>query len=115
MMELAGAPIPERLNVGVCGLRSDTIDWDRLEEWCRDLLEREGSHYLQEQALTAMMLAGGPRIAAPAEQYVVRPGRSETQRPTAALHHYVAESKALYFRFGWRHACSTLHCSRDNP
>ncbi len=102
MTELAGAPIPERLNVGVCGLRSDAIDWDRLEAWCRNLLEREGSHYLQEQALTAMLLAGGPRAAAPAEQYVVRPSRSETEGPTAALHHYVAESKTWYFRFGWR-------------
>ena len=57
MTELAGATIPDKLNVGVCGLRSDAIDWDRLEYWCGEMLKREGSHYLQEQALTAMLVA----------------------------------------------------------
>jgi hypothetical protein len=103
MTELAGAPIPDRFNVGICGLKSDAIDWGRLESWCGTMLEREGSHYLQEQALTAMLVAAGPRAAAPAADYIVRPTRSETERPTAVLHHYVAESKAWYFRFGWRH------------
>ena len=31
MKELVGAPIPQRVNVGACGLRSDTINWERLE------------------------------------------------------------------------------------
>jgi hypothetical protein len=104
MTELAGGPIPDRLNVGVCGLRSDLIDWERLEAWCSTLLEREGSHYLQEQALTAMLLANSPRVATPEKDYLVHPDRAETQSPTAILHHYVAESKAWYFRFGWRHS-----------
>ncbi len=106
MAELVGGPVPRRVNVGVCGLRSDAIDWDRLEVWCRTLLEREGSHYLQEQALTAMLVAGQACAVGPAADYVVRPTRSESERPTAALHHYVAESKAWYFRFGWRHAAA---------
>jgi len=104
MTELAGAPIPRRVNVGLCGLNSDTIDWHLLETWCRATLEREGGHYLQEQALVAMMMAGVARAAAPEEQYKVRPSRVETIHPSAALHHYVAESKAWYFRFGWRGA-----------
>jgi hypothetical protein len=102
MAELAGAPVPQRLNVGLIGLRSEDVDWERLEHWCAALIEREGTHYLQEQALTAMLVARGPRAAAPAGDYVVRPTRAQTERPTAALHHYVAESKAWYFRFGWR-------------
>ncbi len=102
MTELAGAPIPSRLNVGMCGLQSDAIDWDCLEAWCRVLLEREGSHYLQEQALVAMLTAGSPRAVAPAERYIVKPSRAETEHPSAALHHYVAETKAWYFRFGWQ-------------
>jgi len=107
MAELAGTPVPDRVNVGICGLRSDAIDWDRLEHWCRVLLEREGSHYLQEQALTAMLVAGQSRAKAPAAEYVVRPTRAESLCPTAVLHHYVAESKAWYFRFGWRHAATS--------
>lgn len=109
MTELAGASIPDKLNVGICGLRSEEIDWQRLEYWCGAMLEREGSHYLQEQALTAMLLAGRPRDEAPAKDYVVRPTRTESLRPTTILHHYVAESKAWYFRFGWR------HCVRATP
>jgi hypothetical protein len=104
MERLAGAPIPGRLNVGVCGLRGEDVDWDRLEAWCRTLIEQEGPHYLQEQALTAMLLAGRPCAVAPAADYVALPGRAEVERPAAVMHHYVAESKAWYFRFGWRAA-----------
>ncbi|HEV3439688.1 MAG TPA: glycosyl transferase, partial [Gemmata sp.] len=71
-------------------------------------LKREGSHYLQEQALTAMLVADQSREEAPATEYVVRPTREETEQPTTILHHYVAESKAWYFRFGWRH-CVRAH------
>jgi hypothetical protein len=108
MTELAGAPVPDKLNVGICGLQSDAIDWERLEYWCRVMLEREGSHYLQEQALTAMLMAAGARTAAPAGEYIVQPTRAEAKQPTAILHHYVAESKAWYFRFGWRHCLGGL-------
>jgi hypothetical protein len=102
LRELAGGPVPDRVNVGVCGLRSDDIDWDRLEAWCRATLDREGSHYLQEQALTALLLAGRDRVALDETEYVVRPSRDESRRPRAALHHYVAEAKAWYFRYGWQ-------------
>jgi len=106
MSELVNAPIPRRLNVGICGLNSETIDWNRLETWCNVMLHREGSHYLQEQAIVAMLMANQPRAVAPASEYVVQPSRAETKHPTAALHHYVAESKAWYFRFGWRKCIS---------
>jgi glycosyltransferase involved in cell wall biosynthesis len=102
--KMAGAPLAERLNVGLIGLRSDTIDWDRLEAWCRTLLEQHGSQYLLEQGLTAMLLAGQECLAAPEADYVVLPSADEVRRPRAVLHHYVAESKAWYFRFGWRNA-----------
>lgn len=102
LAELAGGSVPDRVNVGVCGLKSDEIDWDKLEKWCRLTLEREGSHYLQEQALTALLLSGRERLALHEVGYLVRPTATETKRPTAKLHHYVAESKAWYFRFGWR-------------
>jgi hypothetical protein len=102
MEELSGAPIPSRLNVGMIGLRSEAINWDHLEIWCRTMLAREGSHYLQEQALTAMMMGNQECKIAPKEDYVVMPSRTETERPQAVLHHYVGVSKAWYYRFGWR-------------
>jgi hypothetical protein len=108
--ELAGTPLPQRLNVGVCGMQSDAIDWDRLEFWCRNLILRAGSHYLLEQALTAMMLAGVACRVAPEKDYVALPSRAEAQRPGAVLHHYVAESKAWYFRYAWRQALMLDKC-----
>lgn len=100
--ELAGVSLAERLNVGVIGLKSETVDWERLESWCRTLLERHGSHYLLEQGLTAMLLAGQPCAVAPETDYVALPPADEVRRPRAVMHHYVAESKAWYFRYGWR-------------
>ena len=102
MRSLAGAEIPDCLNVGICGLQSESIDWPKLEYWCRELTSKEGSHYLQEQALVAMLLAGKPRSEAPLGDAIVAPSRTESTFPSAALHHYVAESKAWYFRFAWR-------------
>lgn len=113
MTELTGASIPRQLNVGVCGLKSEDIDWNRLETWCRVMLEREGSHYLQEQALVAMLMADRVRSVAPADEYVVRPTREETERPTAVLHHFVAESKAWYFRFGWQQSFFAMSQALD--
>ena len=40
----------------------------------------------------------------PPDDYIVMPGESECQASTAALHHYVAESKRWYFRTNWRRA-----------
>ena len=103
MASLAQAEIPERLNVGICGLKSEDIDWEQLEAWCKTMIEQEGTHYYQEQALTAMLLAGKPCAVAPAEDYIVMPTREEVINPKAILHHYVADSKSWYFRYGWKY------------
>lgn len=102
MAGLAGAPIPSRVNVGFTGLQSDAIDWERLEFWCRRLIETYGTQYYLEQALIAMLLAGRPCAVAPAEDYVVMPDENECRAPRAVLHHYVAGSKRWYFRRTWR-------------
>jgi hypothetical protein len=103
MERLAGAPIPPLVNVGLCGLRSDDLDWAELESWCAELIGRERTNYYLEQALVAMLVARRqPCAVAPARDYVTCPGRAETQAPTAVMHHYVAASKRWYFRYGWR-------------
>jgi hypothetical protein len=112
---LAGGSLPERINVGACGLRSELIDWDLMEWWCSRLLRAEGSHYLLEQALTALLLRGTPGAAAPPGDYVVRPDRHEALAPTAALHHYVAESKRWYLRASWRISCEQFLVSAQQP
>ena len=81
MEELAGHPIPPLVNVGFCGLRSDAIDWDELERWCKELVAREGMSYFLEQAITAMLVAGKPRAEASAVDYRVLPDLLEGRAP----------------------------------
>lgn len=108
MEELADASLPERVNVGMVGLRSEMIDWNALEHWCREMNEREKSSYLQEQALTAMLFAGRDRAVAPRPEYLTLPSVEEGRSPSATLHHYVAESRRAYFQYGWRHVLQSL-------
>jgi hypothetical protein len=103
MERLAAAPIPPLVNVGLCGLRSESLDWDELESWCRELIAKEKTSYYLEQALVAMLAARAqPCAIAPAADYVTKPERAEALQPTAVMHHYVAESKRWYFQHGWR-------------
>jgi hypothetical protein len=89
--------------VGVCGLRSDALDWPRLEFWCAELLRRAGTHYLLEQALVAMLAAESGAVFAPAADYITQPREEEIAEPLAVMHHYVHDSKRGYFRTAWRH------------
>ena len=107
LCELAGGELPARVNVGLCGLCSDEMPWHTIEDWCETLIAREGSHYLMEQALVAMLCVGRPHTVAPPTAYVVQPTREETRSPTAVLHHYTDAAKAWYFRYGWRQATAT--------
>jgi hypothetical protein len=110
MERLAGAPIPPLVNVGLCGLRSDDLDWELIERWCGELIRRERLSYYLEQALVAMLVArAGRGTAAPASDYVTMPSRTEVRSPTAVMHHYVAQSKVGYFREAW---CGVLRSLR---
>ena len=103
MTKLAGFPIAPLVNVGLCGLRSEDLDWDKIEFWCNELITRERTNYFLEQALVAMLVAGKPTEVAPQRDYVTLPSRSEAEEPKAIMHHYVDTSKRWYFRYGWRH------------
>jgi hypothetical protein len=102
MRSLAGSPIPPLVNVGITGLASESLDWERLERWCRELIAAEGTSYYLEQALIAMLVAGQSCAVAPAADYIVLPSPEECRAPRAVLHHYVAGSKRGYFRHAWR-------------
>jgi hypothetical protein len=104
MERLAGAPIPPLVNVGLAALRSELIDWAELEAWCSELIAKEKFSYYLEQALVAMLMARNPtRVVLPACDYITLPSAAEVERPQAVMHHYVANSKRWYYRFGWRH------------
>lgn len=102
MKELSGGvEVPSRVNVGVAGLQSDRIDWKELERWTDELLKREGSSYLQEQALTAMLATKRRSVFLDENEYKVFPRINGAAVPEI-LHHYVAESKYDYFVQGWK-------------
>lgn len=102
MNRLTGAPVADLVNVGLTGLRSDEIDWDRVEYFCRELISTAGTHYYLEQALVAMLVAGRGCSVASSADYVTRPSLPEANHCTAVMHHYVADSKKWYFRHNWR-------------
>jgi hypothetical protein len=103
LADLAGRPVPSCVNVGVCGFRSENIDWEKLESWSARLIARYGTSYYLEQALVALLLADADPLCLPAADYRLMPDLAECLRPTAALHHYVDLSKRGYFRHAWRH------------
>ncbi|MCP9849780.1 hypothetical protein [Cyanobium sp. Morenito 9A2] len=105
MRELVGVPIPPLLNVGVCGLSSEALDWAELEHWCRTLLEREGTNYYLEQALVAMLAARHSPTVLHRDSYITFPSRAQTLARQGVLQHYVADSKPWYFREAWGLAC----------
>lgn len=102
MNELAGAPVAEMVNVGLTGLHSGALDWERLEHWCATLIAREKTSYYLEQALIAMLAAGRECAIAPAMDYVTMPRPPEALECRAVMHHYVAGSKRWYFQHNWR-------------
>lgn len=112
MASLARGPLPERLNAGLYGLHGGIVDFDYLEHCCRAQLARERASYLQEQALTALLVAGHPATLLPAADYRVLPDPAEGRRPTAAFHHYVAHARRSHFIHGWRRVCADLAAPR---
>lgn len=99
---LAGVPLLPSLNVGICGLASDTIDWDELEFWCHSLEETEGTSYYLEQALVAMLASRRQPTVLPRTDYITCPTRAQAETGYGVLQHYVADSKPAYFRTAWK-------------
>ena len=102
LAKVGGRPVPEKVNTGITGLKSDEIDWGKMERWCRALTVDHPAHYYQEQALVALHLAEREREAIPAKDYVTLPEPPEATECRAVMHHYVDLSKKWYFRENWK-------------
>ena len=102
LASLCGASPVAAVNVGITGLHGDNVDFETLEAWIDELHRRFGYHYFLEQALIALLITKLSPMILDAGRYRVLPDPGECEHPTAALHHYVAESKIGYFRHGWR-------------
>lgn len=106
MKTLCGANIPAKLNVGICGLKSETLDWNELEYWASQLAEKEGTSYYLEQAIVAMLAARSGAEVLPARDYITYPTSAQGKAGDGVLQHYVADSKPCYFHDAWRRAIS---------
>ena len=99
---LAGVGLLPSLNVGICGLASESIDWDELEFWCSSLVEAEATSYFLEQALVAMLASRARPTVLPRAEYITCPTRGDVENGAGVLQHYVADSKPWYFGKAWR-------------
>lgn len=99
---LAGCPVHEKVNVGLCHLRTPDIDWDFVEHCAATLLAEHGFTYYLEQALTAILLARARAKPLPTDAYVVYPDAATARRADCAAIHYVDGSRSYYYDFAWR-------------
>jgi hypothetical protein len=106
LTELAGRSVPPLVNVGLAGLNSGELDWEKLEYWCRTLLGRESTSYYLEQALIALLVTGRECAVTPAADYITLPKQPEAMECRAVMHHYVAHSQRWYFQYNWKTALS---------
>lgn len=102
MKSLCGTDIPSKLNVGVTGIRSNSIDWRKIENWIIELENKEGGNYYLEQALVAMLTAGKSFNLLPSNHYIVYPSDNQIAHQEGILQHYVDLSKKDYFMHAWK-------------
>ncbi|MFN3890331.1 MAG: hypothetical protein ACK4MV_08035 [Beijerinckiaceae bacterium] len=102
MARLSCEDMLAKVNVGLYGIDRSRIDWELVEYWCHAQIKEEGAQYLQEQALTALILTQQHAEALDAREYIVMPRLSEGLIPQGILHHYVAHSKRAYYQSTWR-------------
>jgi len=100
LQQLCNSNIPNKLNVGVIGLRSSDINWQDIDSWIHQLEEKESASYYLEQALTAMLIGDANSIVLDKERYIVNPDTLNKRQDV--LHHYVDLSKKMYFTQAWK-------------
>ena len=97
MEKLANTTIADKINVGLIGLKSEGIDFDKLEYWAKTLENNFGKSYFLEQALTAMLIGSQICEVANPQEYIVYPTQQQVENKVGTLHHYVDVSKKWYF------------------
>lgn len=103
MKDICKKEIPKKLNVGIIGLNSASINWTDIENWIRSLEDNEGTTYFLEQALSAMLIGDQKSILLNNQNYIVYPTLEHIKNKQGTLHHYVDLSKEGYFNFGWKY------------
>jgi len=104
MESLAGAKLPEAINIGILNFSGKIIDWDKVEHWVGELERRHGRAYNITQGSFAMILAGKNPKLLDQENYKVYPRKPAKAEKPPVCGHYVADSKPWYFDQGWKKA-----------
>jgi hypothetical protein len=100
--DVAGARLPQAINVGITGLVSEEIDWGLLESWCHKLITKHGMSYYLEQALVAMLCASRAFTQLPADSYITGPSPRRVAEGSGVMQHYVEHTKKSYLEKAWR-------------
>ena len=96
LSKIIGHSVRERINSGLVKLKSDSIDWEKMEFWLSQMRANAVHPNFLEQGLTALHLSFGAAEALPETDYKLTPSIHEVRRPTAVFHHFAGNSK---FRF----------------
>ena len=83
-------------------MKSEDLEWEKIEKYCKQLIEQEGSHYFLEQAVTVIILSNYETVVFPEKKYINKPDADEINEPKGIMHHFVAESKFPYLTTGWK-------------
>jgi len=102
--ELAGGPLPPKVNVGITGLHTGELDWEQLEYWIATMLDRVGRNYYMEQAIIAGLVREREVEYLDEVEYRCYPSAEEMETQPNILQHYVAETKYIYYERLWEHA-----------
>ncbi|MDB5143945.1 MAG: glycosyl transferase [Mucilaginibacter sp.] len=91
------------INSGMYSIFSEHIDFLFIENLVKEFERNFGSEYYLEQLITAIILEKtGNLFTAPKTQYIVLPDNEQIKKQCGTLHHYVNESKELYFKESWK-------------
>jgi hypothetical protein len=84
-------------------LFSEQIDFAFIENLVKEFEIKLGPQYYLEQLITAIILEkSGKLFVAPSSDYIVLPNQEQVKNQLGTLHHYVNESKDLYFKLSWK-------------
>ncbi|KRT15836.1 hypothetical protein ASU31_12690 [Pedobacter ginsenosidimutans] len=103
MESLVDKNIADRINVGIIGLDSHSIDFEKIEIWAKKLEDDFGNSYYLEQALSAMIINTETSSIGSEGDYIVYPTEQQVDNQEGILHHYVDISKKWYFTKAWKY------------
>lgn len=99
---LAGQPLPPKVNTGLIGLHSPSLDLERLEYFAREMTASQGLDHFLEQAMTAMLLAGMPFDYAPPADYFIPLDLPSVLGRRGVFQHLAGPSRKWFYRHAWR-------------